>query len=468
MKSQGSFRTLLAFALTSIMTVNPLFIPSAMASQKDDFHEVCDPINNDVTNADGSSNGGDNAKAECAKAEAAMNATKGEKTKTILFDLATATVCAEVAFSFIPYTKAAAEALCNYTSMGASLAGTVFDTTTSSQNSEVVSQFASTSSQVLGAVGTMAPLFMNKIVANASKKAAEEAAKCAVTEEAKQQASKEAAQQASSKLSCIISCAMLGAQAAVSHIAWASSNKAFNTSLNNAKNIKYTANQSTTQMQLSGYNVRPGVPANPTRPTAPKATASEACDDKGGDQYLQCMTNLAPELSAITNNPTLASTMQDALGGKSLGDFAKGFTGETPQGLSNYVGSELGMPSDAAAKLMDAQEKLAKDTGALDKYEPMAYVHSGGGGASSAAAAPDFGSLMSNMLKQLDPNADSKKNEDPSALVFRQLDLLPPEKIVQSKEISLFARIGYRYRKHLDHLEHLNWSIPENQESARK
>jgi hypothetical protein len=50
-------------------------------------------------------------------------------------------------------------------------------------------------------------------------------------------------------------------------------------------------------------------------------------------------------------------------------------------------------------------------------------------------------------MNQLNPDQKKNAKEDPAETVFRKLDLLPAEKIEASKDISLFARIGYRYRK---------------------
>jgi|GEM_PF-3070879 len=499
MKSQGSFRTLLAFALTLAMAVNPVLVPKAMASQKDDFHRVCDPINNDE-------NGGDQAKAECAKAEIAMNTSKVEKTKVTILTAAALICTVNAVLENLPWSSAAAKIICKGLSVATPLSTQLLESKGATTDASIVGKFAASSSQVMSYAGTAAAMIPgasnflggwaanmtgigkttktiqtvniqnnthyneatgkidgnlkvtteNKDVANYSK-----------ADQARANNGKDVAKEKQEKKStCMGSAIMLGIPAALSAVGLAGANKTFNVALSNAKNVSDTAKDSTTQMQL-GFNANAGrVPTNPTRSATPKAAASETCDSQSGSQYLNCMSNLSPDVAAITSNPDFVGTMEKALG-QNLGDFAKGFNGNTPQDAANYVGAAMGIPGGDVAKLMDVQKALAKDTGALDKYEPMAYVHSGGG-ASAGVAAPDFGSLMSNMLKQLDPNADSKKNEDPSALVFRQLDLLPPEKIVQSRDISLFARIGYRYRKHLDHLEHLNWAIPENQENARK
>jgi hypothetical protein len=47
--------------------------------------------------------------------------------------------------------------------------------------------------------------------------------------------------------------------------------------------------------------------------------------------------------------------------------------------------------------------------------------------------------------------SDQKTNA--AEAVFRKLDLLPVEEIQQNKDISLFARIAYRYRKNSNNLD---------------
>jgi hypothetical protein len=497
-----SFRPTLALGLILSLTFNPLYVTQAQASQKADYSQVCDPIDNNATAANGASNGGDQAKAECAKAKMSMNATKVEKTKTIVFGTAAAICTAMAVIENLPWSAAAAKVACNIISTGVSMSGMVMDKEGVSSNGEIVGKFAATSSQVMsmagsasGLLGGASGLFGSYIssqaakasgqvvgaafskgmsegmkqtgsvmggVANGAKEASSEA-----TKKAAEEASKKAADQAAKKVACISSAVMLGIQTGLSVAGMAGASKTFQNSLFNAKSIKASALDSTTKIALQGNNINNGpVSGNPKPGAASTKTGVETCDDKGGNEYISCMGQASPELSAISNNPDFLGTMEKALGGKSLGDFAKGFNGNTQQDAANYIGAGLGMNPSAIAKLMDAQSKLAQDAGATEKYEPMAYTRAGGA-AQVSDHAPDFNAMMAGMLKQLNPDADAKK-DDAAELVFRQLDLLPPEKIEQSKDISLFARIGYRYRKNASNLEQLNWSRPENQQNATK
>jgi hypothetical protein len=68
---------------------------------------------------------------------------------------------------------------------------------------------------------------------------------------------------------------------------------------------------------------------------------------------------------------------------------------------------------------------------------------------SGGAGEMDFSKMMESVLKQMNPEEISagKSKENANEAVFRRLDLLPPDKIEANKDISLFVRIGHRYRK---------------------
>ncbi|NDG86205.1 MAG: hypothetical protein EBX52_14345, partial [Proteobacteria bacterium] len=63
--------------------------------------------------------------------------------------------------------------------------------------------------------------------------------------------------------------------------------------------------------------------------------------------------------------------------------------------------------------------------------------------------APDFNKIMGDLLKQMNPEAKDMKEtkENPTEAVYRRLDLLPAHQIESNKDLSLFIRVGYRYRK---------------------
>jgi hypothetical protein len=101
-------------------------------------------------------------------------------------------------------------------------------------------------------------------------------------------------------------------------------------------------------------------------------------------------------------------------------------------------------PSVVEQAMKDA-EALAKEF-AADRIGGS-YIARSAKKRESAPEELDFSKMMGNLLNQMGPEQMGKNKEDPAELVFRKLDLLPAEKIEASKDISLFARIGYRYRK---------------------
>lgn len=459
----------LSLALVLSLVFNPFYAPHAFAKKDDEYNKVCGPITSATPSATTSgSAGGDQAKAECAKAKMSMKASKIETTKLIIFGSAAAICTVNAVLENLPWSAAAAKAICTYLSLGVSASTMFMDSEGVSKNKDIVGGFAASASQVVSAAGaivSMGGLFGGSgglAGMFGGGKAAASTATTAATE-----ATEKAAEESAKKTACITSAITLGVQAAISGVATAGAGKTFNTSLRNARNISEPAATSNTQLNLAGGGNPNGVKTNAKPGSGGDAVSSDSCDSKSGTSYLSCLGTMDPDLAAISNNPEFLGTMEKALGGKSLGDFAKNYKGESQQDAANYIGAGLGLNGGAVAKLMDNQEKMARSTGAMDKYEAMKYARAGGSSSAHGGDVPDFGKMMEGMLKQLNPGADGKK-ENAAELVFRQLDLLPPEKIEQNKEISLFARIGYRYRKNASNVEQLNWSKEENQESSRK
>lgn len=156
--------------------------------------------------------------------------------------------------------------------------------------------------------------------------------------------------------------------------------------------------------------------------------------------------------------------------GQDLAKFAANAPTD-PSKMSNYVSGALGLGSAGAAAIDRTKDKLqeiAKKNGLLEKLG-MGYASVGKNAPSSDSSDPDFNKMMKDMMKALNPGEEeSAQNagEDPAEAAFRRMELLPPEKIEANKDISLFARIGFRYRKALPKVDELNWAIPENQSAG--
>jgi len=108
------------------------------------------------------------------------------------------------------------------------------------------------------------------------------------------------------------------------------------------------------------------------------------------------------------------------------------------------------MSAGGSSVLASAIDKLKDAVGAVPSSEH------GAGYASASNSAPDSGKsgetdftkLMGDLLKQMNPEgAKDTPKENVAEAVYRKLDLLPADKIESNKDISLFARVGYRYRK---------------------
>jgi hypothetical protein len=495
MKSQSlSFRSLFSTVLALSMILNPLYATQAHAGKSDDFHRVCDPINENKKNAAGVSVGGDQAKAECSKAELALNAAKVEKTKTIIFGSAAIICTAQAVIENLPWTSAAAKAICKGLAIATPISTMVLDKTGASKNADIVGNFAANSSQVMTLAGTAGGIMGAEKIGGWAKNIGQIAkgpntfvdsgsgavshysnadnAQITKLQEggmSRTDAIKKVDEQKSEKKSsCIGSAIMLGVQGGLTTFGMIGANKTFKLTLANASNLSNAAKQSNTNLTLNlGSGNNGVVQANPNPGRGSGASATEVCDRSNGSGFMNCMAQLSPELAAITSNSEFMGTLQNALGDKSLGDFVKSFDGETATDVANHIAGGLGMNPTTVAGMLKNNDQLAKDLKMMETYEPLAYTRTGGSASASGGETPDFAKLMQGVLKQLNPDMDAKRDEA-AELVFRQLDLLPPEKVEQNKEISLFARIGYRYRKNANNLEQLNWARPDNQEAAKR
>jgi hypothetical protein len=488
-KSFHPFKVLSAYFLAISMVMNPLYAPSAIAAdRKSAYNEVCAKADAGKTGA--------NASAECSKAKVAMTTAQVEKQKMVMFGAAASVAAVLALQEWVPISAPIVKAACTVLSMGTSIGGMLMDKQGESTNGEIVGKFAATTSQMMGFAGlaggalssmgggalatkVLGSKFTDGVTGvllrgDASTSAIGKSATNAVAKAGKNGValtSKAATDEAKKKLGdakmgCLSAAGMLGVQASFSAIGNAGAGKVFSKTLDSARTVIAAAGSSVTKVNFNA-NGHPADADNSMPGSASNSKTSETCEGSNGNDYIKCMGTQSPEIAAISNNPDFIGIMEKAMGGKSLGDFVKGFNGETKEDAQQYIGNALGMSAPTIAKIMDAGDQIAKETGALEKYQASGYTRAPSSVASKGDAAPDFNALMAGLLKQLDPAADGAKKDDAAELVFRQLDLLPAEKIEQSKEISLFARIGFRYRKNSTNLEHLNWSVPQNQASSK-
>lgn len=200
------------------------------------------------------------------------------------------------------------------------------------------------------------------------------------------------------------------------------------------------------------------------------------CSGQSGDAYLKCLGSAMPDVAALTSNPGFMKQMNNLFPGKNFGDVVKGFKGKNLDDAANYIGQMSGNPAmgELAKKAVETGAKIAETYSMKNGKKPNVAAStesSSAGGYQSASREVasvggddmDFNKMMADMMKKLNPDAEADKKGDPQELVFRQLDLLPEEKILANKDISLFVRVGFRYRKKINDLDHLNWSSEKNQ-----
>ncbi len=428
-------------------------------------------------------NGGDANKAKsditnsnCAAVDIARRSKKVHKAQAIVY---TTTIAADVAAAIVantpPYMQASVcKAFCAYSGYAITAESLWVDIDLAKKNGQDVNAVAMVAERVGSLALTHAPQLVSsllsssgEVVSKAATKATYSAAKAATkagTSSVEQdQIMKAAGKKAAG--GCVMAALGLGLPLANYVRAIPEDNKAEKQALDNLKTVELAR-------KTTGYNYRKenntsNGPEQSQRPDAitQKEDESGTCDNKSGNDHLKCLSTASPELAAIVNEPGRVEKLEQALGGKSLGDFIKNYNGEgTPADLAAYVANGMGMSADHVKSLVDTAIKHADDSG--EKYTPMTYTSNSGQSAPVASTEPDMSKMMADMLKQLNPEDANSKDAVLQEMVFRKLDLLPPEKVEAIKEISIFARVGYRYRKKVNDLDHLNWSISANQASV--
>ena len=177
------------------------------------------------------------------------------------------------------------------------------------------------------------------------------------------------------------------------------------------------------------------------------------------------MGKMSPDIQKIVAAPGFIDHIAKALDGKDVGDFVK----NAPQdagAMPGYVANAMGLGTAGETAIKQATEegqKIAEKKGLYNA--PSSYVASSGGKAAAEGPAPDFAKMMEDMMKALNPDMAAGEKKAPAAAaeqVFRQMELLPTEKLLQNRDISICARIGFRYRKSLEKVDQLNWAVQEN------
>jgi hypothetical protein len=249
---------------------------------------------------------------------------------------------------------------------------------------------------------------------------------------------------------CLVSAGIAFAQGGIAMVEVSSAKSAENTALASVSSVENARGS-------SGFALGAEVVGGGTI-TGASGTAVNA----GSLTTADLSTN--PSAAAITANPALMSAIQSATG-QTPNALIAGYSGDGSTGsIAGYVGGAAGLSSTGTAALAKQTTNAAK-IAENDGYTPNGYVASKAEAASTTGDL-DFNSMMGGLMKKLNPGSGTASAAaDPSAIVFRQLDLLPPNKIESNKDISLFARIGYRYHKKASDVDQLNYSSASNQAS---
>ncbi len=245
--------------------------------------------------------------------------------------------------------------------------------------------------------------------------------------------------------SCFSAAKFLAFEAATNALQLTQSQKAFDTILDQAANqasANFVDTKPLAKLEFGGGTMTPVTNGDPGSAPQPKQDAGiSGCDNLKGQAYLSCAGKTGAISSALTSGP-FVGTMEKALG-QNLGDFVKGFNGDSGQAAAAYAAQGLGLSSAAGSALAKLMDKANKDPGPTG----LAYTSSGRGPANASAGDMDFSKMMADMMKKLNPDAAPAEKQDPQAAIDRQLDLMSADKVFNNQNISLFARIGYSYRK---------------------
>jgi len=192
----------------------------------------------------------------------------------------------------------------------------------------------------------------------------------------------------------------------------------------------------------------------------------DAAKDTGSiGAIVQCASAFNPELANLISNPKFQEEFKNLSGGQDLGNFIKNINDDTP--ASSAIGAGLGgLPNsgEILSKLKEI-EGQAKILAANEQGSRGGYLSSGRGIASAEegpGAEAQIGDLLKGMLGQM--NGEGEKKEDPlvEEIEFQIQKLRDPATLSENKNISLFARVGYRYKKTMNRLAWGPWSSEHN------
>ncbi|MBS1958423.1 MAG: hypothetical protein JST80_03035 [Bdellovibrionales bacterium] len=442
---------LCVLALQFPVTAHARGAAAKAASEK--FHQTCDQTLS-------KNNAGDISLGDCKKAELADKVNKNQAAASVVYGVmaGTAAVLTVISYLHTPWSEAAAQAArvaCIAMGAGAMVKNMVDSSLLNKAGDDIVGSYAST---VNGVVKGGAALGGMQVVTHSK-------AALAFIKEGSSATTGGASNTTNNNTgkACLATTIAVGVMLSSSISAASNAKNALIVSTNSANN-QMQASQKTASFALTAPS-GPKAPDNNVKAPNNNAAVEYACDSKSGNDYLKCSLQGDPDALAMIAQPGVLDSMNKALGGKNLGDFAKGYNGETQQDLANYVGAGLGMGGSAMGAIMDANSKTAKVLGITDAYKPSAFASASGGSGSTGGNSDDMSKMMSDLMKQMNPSDDGLgAQRDPAGEIsFRQMDLLSPEQVAERKDISLFSRIQYRMQKNSTNLEQMHWRTDQPQ-----
>ncbi len=478
------FKFVLIHALCFGLALNPAFMPLAHASQgDDDYNSACGGDMNKKT---------DTVKSQCAQALIAKN-TRNENRITLGITAAALVAVGVLAIvEKTGYGSAAAANACQIISLAVPAVDMAADIVTGIQNGNAASAAASsmttlaTSAMSLQNFQMFSQTGCTTIVKTGGTNPGEdlydgEGKDVSIKPtETKTLTDKGAAQKKQEVKACTGAVISLGIATGMRGLSLSVAAAAFNDA---AKIASTLAKDPGNQVQvgpgtysLAGSNSgsngstsgsTSGGGSGPATPT----DVTDACANATAGSYLSCVAVHSPDIQKMTADPGLGKAIS-SLTGKSMDDFARNIPSE-PGAVAGYVASSMGLDAAGATSLADTADQFQKAitaaTGSAN-YTPSSY-------ASKAAATRkkdvsddvDFNKLMADMMKNLNKDKDKKEGEkapDKNEQAMRVMELLPADKIAQSRDISIFLRVGFRYRKSLDKVDSLNWAVPQNAAGA--
>lgn len=423
------------------LVLEPVFLPvqaqAGLFCTAEDFKAVCsDVLQNQNTQ-------GPNAppldvSSECKLAELARKKRNVQQIKSITYTALTATL---IGLIFAP----GADPVCQGLSAAAALSDLALDQVFKNDAESAVGTMI-TSISGMAEMGYSGATLLKLLKGGGA--ASGGSAGAGIAGDSKTVASQ---QSANRSMGCALSAGISGVIAAKAWIELGIADQFLHKRTETARNLKL--NHATVAATYVGTDAAPAgsIDGAVNAAATTQTRSANPCENLSGNAYLNCHADVSsdPQLSALISNGDF-DRLLTKVSGKNLGDLVKGYKGNGSLGsIADYASRAMGLPAGASSAfgtLMDkAKDIAAKDLGDSSGgvYKPITKNDD----TAPKSDDTDLSKLMGGLLKQLNPEAKVAPGENPAEAVYRKLDLLPKEQIETNRDISIFARVGYRYRK---------------------